>query len=78
MTIPAASRGDVYGLHPFHRARARLGEIRVSDYKPISYMKKYPDAVEVQSLLEPRRELNVFASSSLHFAPVSATTPCSR
>ena len=45
------------------------GEIRVSDYKPISYMKKYPDAVEVHRSWSPVGELNVFASSSLHFAP---------
>ncbi len=45
------------------------GEAKVSDYKPISYIKKYPDAVEVHRSWSPIGEMNVFASSSLHFAP---------
>jgi hypothetical protein len=45
------------------------GDTRVSEYKPISYMKKYPDAVEVHRSWSPIGEMNVFASSSLHFAP---------
>ncbi len=46
-----------------------FGEPKVSEYKSISYLKKYPDAVEVHRSWSPVGELHVFASSSLHFAP---------
>jgi hypothetical protein len=45
------------------------GDPKVSEYKSISYMKKYPDAVEVHRSWSPVGEMNVYASSSLHFAP---------
>jgi hypothetical protein len=45
------------------------GEIRVSEYKPISYVRKYPDAKLVHHSYGPAGEFHVYASSYLHFAP---------
>jgi len=45
------------------------GDIRVSEYKPISYVKKYPDTKLVHHSYGPGGEYHVFASSYLHFAP---------
>jgi hypothetical protein len=46
-----------------------VGVTKVSEYKPISYVKKYPDAVQVHHSWSPIGEQDVYASSSLHFAP---------
>ena len=46
-----------------------LGDIRVSEYKPINYVRKYPDAVEVHHSYSPTGEMHVYASSYFHFAP---------
>lgn len=46
-----------------------FGEIRVSEYKPINYVRKYPDATEVHHSYSPTGELYVYASSYFHFAP---------
>lgn len=48
---------------------ARYGAFNVSDFKPISYARKYPDAAEVYSSFSPRGEMKVFSSSFFHFAP---------
>ena len=48
---------------------ARYGAFNVSDFKPISYACKYPDAAEVYSSFSPRGEMKVFSSSFFHFAP---------
>jgi hypothetical protein len=45
------------------------GEIRVSEYKSISYIRKYPDVTEVHRSFSPVGEMTVYASPSLHFAP---------
>jgi spermidine synthase len=45
------------------------GDIRVSEYKAISYVRKYPDVQEVHRSYSPVGEMTVFASPSLHFAP---------
>ena len=45
------------------------GEIRVSEYKSISYIQKYPDVVQVHHSYSSTGELHVYNSSSLHFAP---------
>jgi hypothetical protein len=45
------------------------GDIRVSEYKPVSYVRKYPDAQEVHHSYSPAGEMRVFSSSFLHFAP---------
>jgi spermidine synthase len=48
---------------------ARYGALSVSDFKPISYARKYPDAAEVYRAFSPRGEVNVYSSSYFHFAP---------
>ncbi len=48
---------------------ARYGALGVSDFKPISYARKYPDAAEVYSSFSPRGEMKAFSSSYFHFAP---------
>jgi hypothetical protein len=45
------------------------GNIRVSEYKSISYMRKFPDVQEVHRSFSPVGEMTVYASPSLHFAP---------
>ncbi len=45
------------------------GTIRVSEYKPINYVRKYPDVQEVHHSYTPAGELHVYASSYFHFAP---------
>lgn len=45
------------------------GDLPVSEYKPVSYVRKYPDAVEMHHSFSPIGEQHVYASSSLHFAP---------
>lgn len=46
-----------------------FGKLSVSDFKPISYARKFPDASEVYSFYGPRGQINVFSSSFFHFAP---------
>ena len=46
-----------------------FGEIRVSEYKAISYVRKYPDKQEAHHSFGPAGELHVYASSYFHFAP---------
>ncbi|TFG59519.1 MAG: hypothetical protein E4H36_13655, partial [Spirochaetales bacterium] len=45
------------------------GNIRISEYKAISYVQKYPDAKLVHHSFSPAGELHVYASSYFHFAP---------
>jgi hypothetical protein len=45
------------------------GDIRVSEYKAISYVRKYPDMTTVHRSFSPVGEMTVFASPSFHFAP---------
>ncbi len=45
------------------------GEIRVSEYKSISYVRKYPEVREVEREFTPAGEMHVYASSYFHFAP---------
>ena len=47
----------------------RYGGLSVSDFKPISYARKYPDSAEVYSAASPRGEMKVISSSYFHFAP---------
>lgn len=48
---------------------AQYGSLAVSDFKPISYARKYPDAAEVYSAFSPRGEMRAYSSSFFHFAP---------
>jgi spermidine synthase len=45
------------------------GDIRVSDYKAISYVRKYPDSKLVHHSYGPGGEYHVYASQYFHFAP---------
>lgn len=46
-----------------------FGQVSVSEFKPISYAKKYPDAQRVSWSYSPMGEMQVFSSSYFHFAP---------
>jgi hypothetical protein len=46
-----------------------LTHLAVSDYKGVSYARKFPDASLVYRNLSPFGELEVYGSSYLHFAP---------
>jgi spermidine synthase len=48
---------------------ARWGALNVSDFKPISYARRYPDSAQVHTSFSPRGEQRVFSSSFFHFAP---------
>lgn len=45
------------------------GDIRVSDFKPISYARQFPDAKQVYHTYGPLGEFDAFQSSFFHFAP---------
>lgn len=45
------------------------GEIRVSEYKSVSYVRKYPEVAEVYRSFTPAGEMHIYASSYFHFAP---------
>jgi spermidine synthase len=48
---------------------ASFGGLSVSDFKPISYARKFPDSKEVYSFFSPRGEMRAYSSSYFHFAP---------
>jgi SAM-dependent methyltransferase len=45
------------------------GDIRVSDHKAISYVRKYPDSLLVHHSYSPGGEYHAYASRYFHFAP---------
>jgi SAM-dependent methyltransferase len=45
------------------------GDIRVSDYKAVSYVRNYPDSKLVHHSYGPGGEYHVYASQYFHFAP---------
>jgi spermidine synthase len=45
------------------------GDIRISDFKAISYVRKYPDSLLVHHSYSPGGEYHVYASRYFHFAP---------
>src|SRR5208337_1359876 len=48
---------------------ARFGGVRVSDFKPESYARDYPDSTMLYHASSPLGESRVYASSYFHFAP---------
>ncbi len=55
-----------------HEALPRLGgltKLAVSDYKGVSYARKFPDAERVVARNSPFGRVEVYSSSYLHFAP---------
>ncbi|MGA2977346.1 MAG: hypothetical protein ABSF77_18720 [Spirochaetia bacterium] len=47
----------------------RFGSVRVSDFKPESYARNYPDSTLLYQTFSPLGEMRVFSSSYFHFAP---------
>ncbi len=45
------------------------GKVHVSEFKPISYARRFPDAKEVYHSYSPAGEMQVYRSSYFHFAP---------
>lgn len=45
------------------------GGMRISEYKPISYVRKYPGVQEIHRSYTPAGEFHIFASTYFHFAP---------
>ena len=45
------------------------GKIRVSEFKGVSYARKYPDAILDYYTFSPMGEIHVYGSSFFHFAP---------
>jgi hypothetical protein len=48
---------------------ARFGQVRVSDFKPESYARDYPDSALLYHAYSPLGESRVYSSSYFHFAP---------
>lgn len=48
---------------------AQLTKLSVSDYKGVSYARKFPDSKQVYQNISPFGFLEVYSSSYLHFAP---------
>ena len=46
-----------------------FGQLSVSEFKPISYARKYPDSTRVYWSFSPLGEMQAFSSSYFHFAP---------
>ena len=46
-----------------------IGDIKVSEYKAVSYVRKYPDAGLMHHTYGPTGEMHIYWSSFLHFAP---------
>ncbi len=57
------------GLHFVLPGAAGLTGLAVSDYKGISYARRFPDAAVVYANRSPFGDLAVYSSSYLHFAP---------
>ncbi|MGA2478172.1 MAG: hypothetical protein ABSG63_05410, partial [Spirochaetia bacterium] len=47
----------------------RFGALNVSDFKPESYARKFPDSALLYDSFSPLGEMRVFSSSYFHFAP---------
>jgi spermidine synthase len=47
----------------------RFGALTVSDFKPESYARKFPDSTLLYDSFSPLGEMRVFSSSYFHFAP---------
>lgn len=56
-------------LHLFGPPLLRVPDLAVSDYKGISYARRFPDARRVYRNISPYGDLQIYSSSYLHFAP---------
>src|SRR5439155_9717731 len=64
----AAAAGITFLAHILAPATG-LTTLAVSDYKGVSYARKFPDAERVYRGISPFGDLEIYASSYLHFAP---------
>ncbi|MEZ5666034.1 MAG: hypothetical protein R3F55_01085 [Alphaproteobacteria bacterium] len=60
---------DALGLRAMLPGVENLPGIAVSDYKGVSYARRFPDAERVHSSISPFGDLEIYRSSYLHFAP---------
>ena len=63
--VAVASIGSHYALPPL----LNIQKLAVSDYKGVAYARKFPDARRVYENYSPFGDLELYASSYLHFAP---------
>ena len=66
--LVAVAAGAV-GAHLLLPPMLGLHKLAVSDYKGVSYARKFPDSRRVYENYSPFGDLEVYASSYLHFAP---------
>lgn len=57
------------GVHHFAPQVLGIPKLAVSDYKGVSYARKFPDAKRVYERASPFGYIEVYSSSYLHFAP---------
>ncbi|MGF1626185.1 MAG: hypothetical protein ACFCVH_14980, partial [Alphaproteobacteria bacterium] len=60
---------DTLGLRSLLPTVENLNRIAVSDYKGVSYARRFPDAERVYASISPFGDLEIYRSSYLHFAP---------
>ena len=60
---------DSLGLRAQFPTVQNLPRIAVSDYKGVSYARRFPDSERVYSSVSPFGDLEIYRSSYLHFAP---------
>ncbi|MCW1843745.1 hypothetical protein [Prosthecomicrobium hirschii] len=56
-------------VHIWLPATTGVPKLAVSDYKGVAYARKFPDNRQVTRIVSPFGDLQVYASSYLHFAP---------
>jgi hypothetical protein len=66
MAVIAAASGAAHVMLP---ERLQLPTLAVSDYKGVSYARKFPDATREYDGVSPFGHVEVYRSSYLHFAP---------
>jgi MFS family permease len=66
MALVAAAAGTAHIVLP---DRLHVSTLAVSDYKGVSYARKFPDAKREYNGVSPFGHLEVYSSSYLHFAP---------
>lgn len=57
------------GVHLHLPDAAKISKLSVSDYKGVSYARKFPDSKQQYEGISPFGHLEVYSSSYLHFAP---------
>ena len=68
MTLAAISLVSI-GVHVYLPEATKTPRLSVSDYKGVSYARKFPDSKREYEAVSPFGHLEVYSSSYLHFAP---------